>query len=192
MSFTRFVYIIIRSDISETLLGAYFSLFIESADVYSSYIACCVSCNMLALACATFKLELVFKNSKLINLFEMFLSITILNLLATTIQELEHFDSDTNMLFTTMLSGLLNLFIYCSFGKLATESFGQMSNCLFESEWLKLPVKLQKCYIIIIANAQIPLFYHGFDIIVLNLETFASVSMICKGQNNEKMKFKRN
>lgn len=143
---------------------------------------------MLALACATFKLELVFKNSKLLNLIEIFLSITIQNLLATTIQELEHFDSDTNMLFTTMLSGLLNLFIYCSFGKLATESFGQMSNCLFESEWLKLPVKLQKCYIIIIANAQIPLFYHGFDIIVLNLETFASVSMICKGQNNEKWK----
>lgn len=79
------------------------------------------------------------------------------------------------MLFTAMLSGISNLFIYCFFGKLATESFNQMANSLFQSDWFNLPIELQKYYIIIIGNAQQSLFYHGFKIVFLDLETFTKV-----------------
>lgn len=64
------------------------------------------------------------------------------------------------------------LFLFCFYGKLATESFLGICDSAYEANWLDLPTHLQKYFIIIIGNAQIPLYYHGFDIAVLNLETF--------------------
>lgn len=66
-----------------------------------------------------------------------------------------------------------NLFLYCYFGKLATES--QNSWCLYETNWQNLPLDLQKYFILMIANVQKPLHYHGFKIAVLDLETFTNV-----------------
>lgn len=74
--------------------------------------------------------------------------------------------------------GLVNIFLYCYYGKLATESFEDMSNCLYEFKWRKLPVKQQKYIIPMMANAQRPLYYHGFGIVILNLETFCNVRKI--------------
>lgn len=68
-----------------------------------------------------------------------------------------------------------NLFLYCFFGKLATESFETMADCLYETNWLDLPVNLQKYFIVMIGNAQIPIHYHGFGVALLNLETFLKV-----------------
>lgn len=59
---------------------------------------------------------------------------------------------------------------------MATESFGQMTECLFGYSWYELPVDLQKYFVLMIANAQQPMFYNGFKIAVLNLETFTKVS----------------
>lgn len=72
--------------------------------------------------------------------------------------------------------GLLNLFVYCYFGKLATESFEQMADSLYESNWSNLPVRLQKYVLLIILNTQRPLRYHGFHLAYLDLETFSRVS----------------
>lgn len=72
--------------------------------------------------------------------------------------------------------GISNLFVYCYFGKLATESHMKMSDCLYESNWLDLSPKLQKYFIIMIANTQRPIFYHGSGIAVMNLETFTRVN----------------
>lgn len=74
-------------------------------------------------------------------------------------------------------SNILTLFIYCYFGKMATESFTDMSYCLFESNWPNLPIKLQKFFILMIADAQLPIHYHGLHIGTLNLETFTKVSV---------------
>lgn len=49
-----------------------------------------------------------------------------------------------------VVNGVSNLFFYCSFGKMATESFEQMADCLFEANWQKLPIQLQKYLIIIV------------------------------------------
>lgn len=67
---------------------------------------------------------------------------------------------------------LANLFLYCYFGKVATESYQKMCIYLFESNWPDLPADLQRFFIIMIANAQRPLYYHGFGFAMLNLETF--------------------
>lgn len=154
----------------------YFRLFIKSADVYSPYIAACIVCNMLAISCAIFKLELVFKSLWITNCVFPWQKLKVaLIFFRNDLKELGSLDSDTLMLFTAMLSGISNLFIYCFFGKLATESFIQMANSLFESDWLNLPIELQKYYVIIIGNAQQSLFYHGFKMVALDLETFTKV-----------------
>lgn len=76
------------------------------------------------------------------------------------------------------------MFVYCYFGKIATESYAKMSDCLFESNWPEKPVKLQKYFILMIGNAQRPLEYHGFGLAVLKLETFANVNEASKNQLN--------
>lgn len=53
-----------------------------------------------------------------------------------------------------------------------------MSDLLFESEWHRIPVNLQKYVILMIADMQRPVFYHGFRIAVLDLETFAKVEQL--------------
>lgn len=63
------------------------------------------------------------------------------------------------------------------FGKMTTESYEKMAERLLESNWYRLNLNLQKDFIVIIANMQRPLCYHGFGVITLNLETFGKVSL---------------
>lgn len=72
----------------------------------------------------------------------------------------------------------LSLFVYCFFGKLATTSFEEMANCTYESNWQQLRVDLQTYLILMIGNMQRPIYYHGFGVAVLNLETFCKVTEI--------------
>lgn len=68
------------------------------------------------------------------------------------------------------------MFLYCYLGKLATESYEKMADCLFESDWQKLPVALQKYVIVMIADMQKPICYHGFGMYKLDSQTFIAVS----------------
>lgn len=67
---------------------------------------------------------------------------------------------------------------YCFFGKLTTESFAQMCDCIYDLNWLHLSVGLQKSIILMIASMQEPMFYHGFKIVTLDLNTLVRVSRI--------------
>lgn len=58
---------------------------------------------------------------------------------------------------------------------MATAQFEQLSTYLFESNWLNLPLKLQKYYVLMLANAQQPLHFNGFGIVILDLKTFTKV-----------------
>lgn len=82
----------------------------------------------------------------------------------------------------TVLCGVFiymaNLFLYCYFGELATESFDEMAVTLNDIKWFELPIKLQKYFIVMTLNMQRPLQYNGFAIANLNLYTFISVSKI--------------
>lgn len=73
-----------------------------------------------------------------------------------------------------MLSGSI-MFVYCYYGEMATGSFENISDALYESDWQNLSLQLQKYYILMIGNAQRPLYYHGFHVSILSLNTFAKV-----------------
>lgn len=92
-------------------------------------------------------------------------------------QELKHIDFNIGIILMAVIGSISNLFLFCFFGKLATESFAEMADSLFESNWQSLPIHFQKYFIILIGNAQKPLVYHGFGIVALNLETFARVGL---------------
>lgn len=74
-----------------------------------------------------------------------------------------------------IIDGVSDLYLYCYFGKLATDSHTKMAECLYETNWPDLPVPLQKYFILMISNIQKPLYYHGFGIAVLDLEAFTQV-----------------
>lgn len=70
----------------------------------------------------------------------------------------------------------LTLYLYCYYGKYATDSYASYANCLYNSNWIILPLNFQKLFVVMIGHAQQPLFYHGYGMVELNLETFARVS----------------
>lgn len=90
-------------------------------------------------------------------------------------QQLQHIDFDILILMCGVIYSVLNLFLFCFYGKLATESHENMADSLYEANWMKLPIKLQKHCILMIQNIQMPLYYHGFGLAVLDLETFTAV-----------------
>lgn len=125
-----------------------FRWFSESADVYSFILLINLICNMMTLACCTFQLDL----------------------------QLQHMTKDLGIIVTIFMVTSCNLFIYCYFGKLATESYEEMACCLYNANWTDLSVNLQKYFIIMIANAQRPNKYHGFGVAILDLKLFMGVS----------------
>lgn len=90
-------------------------------------------------------------------------------------QQFQQHSIDVILAMTTASVTVTNLLIYCFFGKLATESFAKMSDCVYNMDWHELPIGLQKYLILMIANMQKPLYFHGFGVINLNLETFTKV-----------------
>lgn len=100
-------------------------------------------------------------------------------------KRLKHPDFNIAILICAALSSISILFLFCLFGKLSTEKFERMSNCLYDSKWNKLPIELQKFYVIIIGVAQRPLHYHGFGVIYLHLQTFTRVRTCDHWNENE-------
>lgn len=67
--------------------------------------------------------------------------------------------------------------IHCYFGEMTTQSFLKFSNCLYELQWYNLPIQLGKYLLIILPNMQRSLFYDGFGMFPLTLQTFAPVNL---------------
>lgn len=93
-------------------------------------------------------------------------------------QELRHLDFNLCICLIGIGLGISNISLYCYLGKLATESYAKMADCVYDSNWYKMPLNLQKYLVLMIANAQAPLHYHGFKIAVLSLETLTKVGKI--------------
>lgn len=68
------------------------------------------------------------------------------------------------------------IFLYCYAGQMATESSLKFADSLFESNWPTFPVAVQKKLIPMIVYAQQPIYYHGFGVVYLHLQTFSAVS----------------
>lgn len=58
---------------------------------------------------------------------------------------------------------------------MATDSFSGIADVMFECDWHEYPIEHQKIFILIIENAQQPIQFDGFEIAILNLETFCMV-----------------
>ena len=83
---------------------------------------------------------------------------------------------------------MTSLFSYCYFGMLATESFEKISDCIYlEMNWQGLSLNLKKYCILMIGNMQWPLYYHGFNVITLDLNTFIRVSVIYAFRSRAKL-----
>lgn len=73
-----------------------------------------------------------------------------------------------------------NIFLYCFFGIMASESFEGMADCIYNANWPRIPGKLHTNILIMMSNTQQPIYYDGFGILILNLQTFSSVSKCFK------------
>lgn len=104
-------------------------------------------------------------------LFDLFITFFFLQ------KKLRNADSEALLFGQGTLVNISLVFVQCLLGKMATERFAQMPNHLFHSKWYRLPVKTQKYFILMLANTQQPVFFDGFEMFVLNLETFSSVSV---------------
>lgn len=70
------------------------------------------------------------------------------------------------------------VFLYCYVGSSTTSQFLRYGDITYMSNWLELPIELQKCIHVLIANTQRPLIYNGLNLIDLNLMTFAKVKIL--------------
>lgn len=63
---------------------------------------------------------------------------------------------------------------------MANDSYAKMSDSIFELNWHELPIEQQKYFleyfVLMGANMQRLLHYHGFGVLYANLETFTRVS----------------
>lgn len=71
--------------------------------------------------------------------------------------------------------GMLHLYAYCYVGKKSTDFFLAFADCLYESNWMALPLELRRSFPLMISHAHRPLHYHGFHVAILNLELFSKV-----------------
>lgn len=76
-----------------------------------------------------------------------------------------------------LAAGESNLFLYCYYGGRTTVNYFKFTDCIYGANWVQLPVRLQKLFIIMIGEAQRPQFYRGSGIINLDLAVFGKVSV---------------
>lgn len=91
-------------------------------------------------------------------------------------QGIRHPDLNICLIFFGFTVSCLNLFLYCHFGQRTTDEYAAIADNLFESDWFKSPVEIQKYFTMMISNAQRPLTYNGFSLVYLDLETFLKVN----------------
>lgn len=75
-----------------------------------------------------------------------------------------------------MATGFENIILYNSFGQMTSNSFADIGADFYDGPWLKLPIHLQKSFIMLIQNAQKPLRYDGFGVAHLDLNTLGEVN----------------
>lgn len=71
--------------------------------------------------------------------------------------------------------GLASLYLYCYFGKITTDNYSNFANEMYKSNWIILPIELQKLFVLMISHGQIPVVYHGYNVVNLDLVLFTKV-----------------
>lgn len=68
------------------------------------------------------------------------------------------------------------LFLYCFAGGIATGSYQKIESRLCNSNWYEYPIDAQKYILMMLQNSQLPIYYDGFGVAILSLETFGNVN----------------
>lgn len=89
-------------------------------------------------------------------------------------------DANVGLLLMVVLNGIGTLFVFCYYGRIATDSYLEMGDCLYECDWRILSIDLQKYFILMIGNTQKPIFYNSFGFAILNMNTFCKVIALKK------------
>lgn len=147
----------------------YYSWFMDTIEFFSPFVLIQLISCVLILATTIFQFDLVKYESYFLRRRKIILVSFFFKELRTRI------DYNLFTLFVTSSTGTMVLFLYCYFGKLATDSMENMSDCVFELNWLRLTRNSQKYIVIMITNMQKSLYYHGFEVAILNLNTFLRV-----------------
>lgn len=61
------------------------------------------------------------------------------------------------------------LYAYCSYGDRTTSNYAGFADVLYETNWYELPIQNQKYFILMMSNAQEPVYYHGMYLIEVHL-----------------------
>lgn len=89
---------------------------------------------------------------------------------------MKHIDYSISTILYAALVSTSNIYAGCYFGEMSIQSYVKMADGFMTCSWYELPADLQKYFILMIMNAQRPIHNHGFNLIVLNLETFLDVN----------------
>lgn len=84
-------------------------------------------------------------------------------------------DMNIGILFIGILSSGSSLFLYSNYANKSTNFYIDLADLLYESNWTKLSAKMQINLIVIIRDAQKPIFYHMIHTRNLHLKTFLQV-----------------
>lgn len=127
------------------------------------------------MACVNFDIEVVKQIEKHI-IFEQNELVPTLNF--TSIQVIKTIDIEILVLTFGIIMSTGFIFVYCYVGSSTTDHFWQYGDVSYDSLWYVLPINLQQCLRLIIADAQRPRVFTGLGIIDLNLSLFAQVLSI--------------
>lgn len=58
-----------------------------------------------------------------------------------------------------------------------------MADCLYDLNWHELPLNLQRYVAIMMIDMQETIYYHGFEVAILNLNTFLRVGYLIQLTN---------
>lgn len=139
-------------------------------------------CNTINLSCDLFQIDAVFLNLNQFDICCPCISIAFYSLL---FQQLKNFELSFVIILDTLLLYTFHIFLYCYLGKMASQSYEKMTYCLYESNWMELNTDLQRFFVLMIKNTQRPLFYHGYAMVNLHLETFSKVSKLDSAYSND-------
>lgn len=91
------------------------------------------------------------------------------------VQAIQNLDPKIFMIILGLPMSTGTVFLYCYVGSLTTEQFSRYATIPYESDWLMMPLQLQKFLLIIVAEARRPVEFSGLGLFSLNLMAFGKV-----------------
>lgn len=70
--------------------------------------------------------------------------------------------------------------LFCELGEMISEEYEEIDQRLFECNWHKFPIEMQRMFVIATVNFQQPVYIRGYGDILCTRETLKKVSFRCE------------